>query len=411
MAVVVGRMIAILEAQTAAFEARMTAAGQQLNRFTSVTGNAHRGAALLRSGLQSLAIDGLGAIPGPLGRVVAGFGSLALGSTVAVGVLAFFSLSKLLMDKQTEAAEKFAKRLEELRRQFIQLQDKGVGSLRLQIADVNNPSGQQSTAALQKRSDELVKTITILQRYGGASPGGAPGAQFYVRELTGIQLELLYRKGITEELERQIRLLQQRAREERQHADAMRFHRLFPSEFVGPFGGLASSYAASLGTGGGPPLGPGRPIGQFYGPFGGLATSAQASLGARGKPQPGFELSPQVMSMLLMSMMAMQQGGAGAGLAAGGMLSALSGMPGIAGKAAAGPLGWIGFGISALATIFGSKSDEAKAQRERLHRELIGVLREGPSRISNYFEGDAEQSRYENRRLERLGGEPRNGGM
>src|SRR5258706_13666505 len=89
------------------------------------------------------------------------------------------------------------------------------------------------------------------------------------------------------------------------------------------------------------------PIGAFYGPFGGLATSAQAALGAKGKPGAGFELTPATMQMLLFSLMALQQGGSqGAGMALGGTATALAGMTGIAGHAAAGPLGWIGFGLS-----------------------------------------------------------------
>jgi len=125
-----------------------------------------------------------------------------------------------------------------------------------------------------------------------------------------------------------------------------------------------------------------------------------------------FELTPQTASMLLFSLMALQQGGTrGAGMALGGTATALAGMTGIAGHAAAGPLGWIGFGLSALASIFGSKMDEAKRQRDQHHAELMGALHEGPARISQYFEGDPEASLYQNRRLERLGGEPRNGGL
>lgn len=87
MAVVVGRMVAVLEAQTAQFEARMTAAGQQINRWNSATVGARRGTQLLRTGLEQLAQQATG-LTGPLGKVVTSLGLLGAGGAVTVGVLA-----------------------------------------------------------------------------------------------------------------------------------------------------------------------------------------------------------------------------------------------------------------------------------------------------------------------------------
>lgn len=394
MAVTVGRLLVTLEAQTASFEARMTAAGQQLNRWNSAGGSAHRATVLLRSGFQSLALDGLGAIPGPMGKVLAGFGSLAVGSTIATGVLAMAGLVTTAWKNVAKTAEEMARRIGDLRAQYIRLQDSQIGGLQLQIAGVNMPAGGKSNLELERRSRELTGILTSRNMVGGAAPIGL------VRELTGIQTELVFRKAITEELEKQINLVRGQREIERQKV--LDLHGSWVNYQLEDTRFRSGSWM---------PGDPNAPQRMWQGP-----TPMEAKGGGSApdnRPSPDrFQLTPQAAQMLLMSAMAMQNGGTqGSMMALGGGLGALSGMQGIAGHAAAGPLGWVGFGITMLANVFGQKADEAARQRERHHAELMGVLHEGPMRVSNYFEGDPQASLYQNRRQERLGGEPRNGGL
>src|SRR5437016_364434 len=106
MAVTVGRMVAVLEAQTDQFEARMAAAGQRLQRWDSTAAVAQRSTRLLERGLQTLAFEAA-SIPGPIGRVGAAIGALGIGGgpiLVAVAALGLFALAWKEIDKEANLA-------------------------------------------------------------------------------------------------------------------------------------------------------------------------------------------------------------------------------------------------------------------------------------------------------------------
>lgn len=103
------RLSGILELSTASFEARMAAAEKSLQRFGSAHGQAHDAVRNLKSGLQTLAFEGLGALPGPLARITTGLGALTLGSPIVLGILGALGAINLATDalaKSTAAASK-----------------------------------------------------------------------------------------------------------------------------------------------------------------------------------------------------------------------------------------------------------------------------------------------------------------
>lgn len=113
MAVVVGRMLAVLEAQTAQFQARMDAAAQQLNRWNSATGSARRGTQLMRVGFEQLAMKATG-LTGPLGKVVTSLGLMGAGGPVTLGVLAGVGAIALVYQGMTRDAREAQKATDDL---------------------------------------------------------------------------------------------------------------------------------------------------------------------------------------------------------------------------------------------------------------------------------------------------------
>lgn len=393
MAVVVGRMVAVLEAQTTQFEARLSAASQQLTRMDSASLSAHRGASVLRGGLQQLAFSAAG-LPGPLGRITAGLLTLGGGTGLMLLVAAAAGTLTLAYNALMASSKEAAKAQEDFTRALAATGAQGkelVASMALAAAQSKLANMESRQAAAEYFGRQY--TLGLFSSVGGYDPKTLQAARDAVTKAQDA-LSAATREA-TEATRRQRRAIED-------HIDQLVALR----ERLGPISGPASliNWRGTKTEGfwdkDTMPKIPGREF--FNDPL--YMLSKQ---GGKVSP-PKFQIGPEFGQMLLFSFMQAQQGNALGGIGTG--ITALAGMKGI-GAAAAGPLGWIGFGISALATIFGQKSDEAARQRERLHRELIGALREGPQRISQYFEGDPEASLYQNRRLERLGGEPRNGGL
>lgn len=389
MAVVVGRMVAILEAQTAQFEARMSAAGQQLNRWGSATGQAHRGTMLLRTGLQQLAFEGLGGMPPALARVSAGMLTLFGPGAIMIGAIAVLGALAMAFDHA-------AKKAQELQDENMKVRDFQMQHNKM-LAGIGpgfTMTPQEQLANLEVLRGRTVELLGHLQQAGSNSVVPLIGGIDPVAAAATKRID-----GLTEALRGFNRAI----------------HDLSTKQFIADLAVLRQ-YGSTFATGdtrfrpgGWMPGDPNPPQRMWQGPTPMEAKGGGAAPGAR-LSTAKFEFTPQAAQMLLFSLMAMQNGGTqGSMMALGGLATGASAMKGIG--AAAGPLGWIGFGISALATIFGSKADEAARQRERHHAELMGALHEGPMRLTNIFEGDPAASLYNNRRQERLGGEARNGGL
>lgn len=171
------RLSGILELSTAQFEARMAAAGQALERFSSNTHSARQGMQLLRSGVQALAFEGFGAMPGPLARVTSGLGALAIGSGPLLAVLAglgAISLAFRTLGQDTaeaaKAQEDFLNQLAKLGpRQQLQAQLFAAQASRAALgAAAQPPSSMGFTGAFQyftrpsPGSQKLTDAITAL---------------------------------------------------------------------------------------------------------------------------------------------------------------------------------------------------------------------------------------------------------
>jgi len=106
---VAARLLAILEAETAQFDARFTASATVIDKMTKSQALAHRATGQLRSVIQDLANQAAGTT-GPLGRflspvVTLAGGAGALGAAAAVGVL---SMAVVKFTSPTEDAAKAA---------------------------------------------------------------------------------------------------------------------------------------------------------------------------------------------------------------------------------------------------------------------------------------------------------------
>lgn len=414
MAVVVGRMVAVLEAQTANFDARMSAASQQLNRMEGTSSSAHRGLNLLRGGLQQLSFSAAG-VSGPLGKVTAGLLTLSGGGGLLLGVTAAVGLLALAQNALAESTKAAAKAQEDW---IHALEKTPSGTALARRIDVQTAQANLDRLlrmqALPGHQDEGFTAIAAARSALATAQIAATAAQRDANDATIKQRHAIDAHALA--LAEAAVLLRGQLFIGR--GEMNRYIIPTTSAFLAlsrnkPF--TAPAFDTGLTQ---PPLGRLSgfdDIARGRGRFPWDAQQPQAreyfisdlEKAFKKVPPAKFQFTPEFGQMLLFSVMQAQQGNALGGVGTG--ITALAGMKGIG--AAAGPLGWIGFGISALSTLFGSKMDDAARQRERHHQELIGALHEGPARISQYFEGDPEASLYQHRRLERLGGEPRNGGL
>lgn len=339
MAVVVGRMLAILEAQTAQFEARMNAAGQQLSRWTSTTGSAHRGTALLRTGLQQLAFEGLGMMPPALSRVSAGMLTLVGPGGVLLAAVAVLGAVSLAFERAGKKAEEFvaeANRVREFRLEHLKM-----------LAGIGGPAELTPQEELGQLLQQRLGVITQIAALRRQLPGedllgqlgiGGPNARNAAADIDALTIAL-------RNLNRQIDDMAREAGNEAPFFLLLRRGAGFQPGAFGP-SPIRSSALAS---------------GHFINdPFANVSTMfGRGDTPAVQPKQPGFQFNPQVAQLLLFSLMSARSGGAGGALMGlGGLAGSLSGMQGIAGHAAAGPLGWVGFGLSALGSIFTSNADK-----------------------------------------------------
>jgi len=129
-------MLAVLEAQTAQFEARMAAASQTFNRFNSATASSRRGIAMLRGGLEQLAFRAAGA-SGPVGRLAGGLLTLGGGggaALIAAGAIGTVALAIRLL---TADAREGKRAQDALIQSLMKLGAHGqMGGIRQQIAQL-----------------------------------------------------------------------------------------------------------------------------------------------------------------------------------------------------------------------------------------------------------------------------------
>lgn len=186
MAVVVGRMLAVLEAQTAQFDARMDAAGRQLSRWNSAAGTATRGTAMFKTGIQQLAFEGLGIMPPALARVSAGMLTIFGPAGIMLGAIAILGLLSLAFERAGKKAQEFVEEANRVR-EFELSHLKMLGGI--------GPGTDQTSAerlaglqVLRERVIDMLERLTpatqsVVAQLGGIDPA-AERAQLRIDALT-----------------------------------------------------------------------------------------------------------------------------------------------------------------------------------------------------------------------------------
>lgn len=378
MAVVVGRMLVTLEAQTAAFSARMAAAGQQINRFGGTAMSARRGVSQMQFGLQALAFQAAG-IPGPVGRAVSAIGMLGAGSFTTLAVVAGIGAIALAYKLAAKEANDLIVSTERLNTSY---RDIVAGGRPLVLLQNRIQTALQQQTEAQAKLDRLRQTVGMGKTRG--SPGEIALAETNVEAATRVVIAL---RQLRPEMVAAAQLVtitfQQGAA---QLARGGVFQALRARLEAPAFG------AAGLGLGGTPlsfanirgnvprfvpdPLAPEQfPPREFF-------ISDLVKEGGKTR-QPGFKMTPE---FAIMSSMALLQGAQGGGV--GGFLGA-----------AAGPVSMINPLAGAITAGVGGIFSLFDRSEERRHRELVDKLERianevGLERVTVVFTGpDGHQVR------------------
>jgi hypothetical protein len=372
MAVVVGRLTALLEAQTAQFEARLAAAGQAVNRITSTTASARQGVMLLRSGMQNLALSGLDMLPPSIARVTAGLSTLLIGSPVVLGVLAgaaAITLAfKAMGDSADRAANAAVKSAEAMRDRIlhaaravpVELVLRRIAETEAQLAALHN-------APLPAQRFQEVQTAEGPVSLAMGTPGADRAAQ--ISRLTDFLNQL--KLGLNIAGDQAADALHQVTMElERLHQTLLGFT-VPPGVGMRLFGHMVSADT-------GPPV-PERDTWAF------LREEERQRMRARERMFPNVEMEGALRSrrgglspaFAMGTAGALMQGFGGGGI--GGFLGGMSGplaMLGPAGALAGGITGLLGGVFSLFDRSEERRQREAERAAERRHQELLEMLRD-----------------------------------
>jgi len=427
------------------------------------TATARRGLGLFQNGLQLLAFQAAG-IPGPLGRAAAGIGLLGVGSLVVTGGIAGLGALALgwnVLTKDvtasTAAITKFGEGLNTAstpgqrfkvliadldqdldkmtgrfrgmadflahvpgggaafidllevleRRQRTKGEEAGVGAA-LAVRQARLAQGEALIDKLRLEADAVGKTAAETARLHAAELGlSADRTAALVAEATRLER----RKEENRVLAAQKDLLQEIAdiSRETEQFGAFDVQRLrvpgladFQAQEVAR---RATLDVAALERQGGAF---GFGLGQDF--FDRAQADVDAAIASF--PEKAGKPAGQLMALSFLQAIAASQQGGAAGVfgALGGIATGASAL-----KGAPDFLGPLGFGLSLVGSafsLFDRKSDERERNEERRHRQLLGTLHDGFLRVQFLnADGTPEGGLYELRRAERLGGEPRLGGL
>jgi hypothetical protein len=458
-------LLARLQAETAGFHARITAAAATVDRMGNNSRMAARATMQLRGSLQGLATEAFG-LTGRAGQAANALLSLTggLGALAAVaaagGVAALIlkeadSLAKLT--EQADAAAAAARRLAAARlgspflqrlantEDLLRARDKTRAEILERVHDLQFDQTVMRGLSIPKLAEfdtrlaemlrlmrafnaQLVETvrqpeaILVDMRHQLALIGlpirEAATLQAQWRGLIGKSAEAYIDLAVN--IDEATRSLKAAAEAQADFLEGLRVGAQFPSSLMFRPGVVRAPRGISFPGFNAPPT-----VSPHFlprDPFAGVAKVFGVGPQFPRAPQAaGFRMTPELAQMLLMSAMMMGRGGVGGALGGlGGLTTALSGMTGIVGKAAAGPLGWAGFGLSAIGGIF-SLFDKSEDRRQREMMEELRRIRENTDRrgrpdltsVSIFLNGReisgalAEDVLYQIRRLERRDAVPR----
>lgn len=391
---VVARMVASLEAETSQFHARMTAAETQINKWSSSTASGTRATRVLNASIQQLSFHAAG-IPGAVGKAASAIAVLGIGGGPVL--LAVAAIGALAM-----AFDHAAKKAEELEVANRSLRDFQQGHIQM-LAGIA-PEGQltpvEQIASLRirrARALEAIKALTPTAFGAVRLPFGTDPTE--VARTASQRIDTL--TGEVAQFDRAIATLAVTINDAAQKAKLAAI--IFAQNEIalergGVYQALRSGFQAGrFGVESGGALGLPAPAGPTFANIRG--NQPRFVPGASGA---GAGLPPEFYAMAGLALIQGVQSGS-----VGGMLGAASGP-----LAMINPLAGVITGtLGTLFSAFEGRETERERQEERRHKELIGVLHEGPMRVTVLSADDPEADLYAIRHQERLGGEPRLGGL
>lgn len=181
--IVVGRLAAILEAQTAIFEARMDAAAKVSDRFTRTQVVATRAVVQVRTGLQGLANQAF-ATAGPVGQLASGLTQLVGGATALAGAAAGGAMF-LWLTHVTKQIEQATAKADEFGASFRRMAAARIGSPLLTMLAEREPLDEEA-AAIQAKINKSIGRLMV----PGLTPDVVKGIIGADPELSGLQRQL-----------------------------------------------------------------------------------------------------------------------------------------------------------------------------------------------------------------------------
>lgn len=432
----------------------------QHGQLIASTGTARHGLNILENGLRTLAFSAAG-VPGPVGKIVSGFGLLGAGSLVVTGLVAGVGAAALgyrvLTRDAREASEAADKLTDSLKKQTTGGQLRAIGA-NLTEAGAGVASAQSKVAAgggtiwewiamirqgaLEDAGEKAVAAVMAVRDARATSHADLAKQLEHEADLVGTTAAEAARLkagwlGLTDAetanyVAAATRL--ERRKEENRVLEAQK-------DLLQEIGAI-SREVSTFGAFAGPDLA-GLKLPDIFAEESARQSSLQISKIQEQGGQFGFGLDQNFFdqvqadvdaatgsfekasagakdlgSVIVQSFFQATQAiatGTPAGIlgGAGAILGGVSHLEGLS-KATAGGLGIAGLVASGLGSVI-SLFDRHDAERERReaerHRELIAVLHEGPQRVTNNFYGaDGTAAEYEVGRRQRLGRDQRLGG-
>jgi hypothetical protein len=370
----------------------MTAAETQMTKWSSATVSSRRSTMILNNSLQQLAFQ-TASIPGPMGRAASAIGVLGLGmgpvflAVAALGALALVwkevsAAATLAVDNVVAAAERM--------RRNIGAAAQGAGPGVFQAA-LDQAQAQLAVLKVSPLGPQRMVSGPMMAPVSLGTPEEDRAAEIATLETSIRQLT--------------VGLNASRRRVETPDFLRNRAQAALEADVLGGLGGgqtnpflkaIVPQIVNEMVGGGGKQSFTGEKVQTFMDPLQMLDKTG-------GKARtPGFQFSPEFGVMSAAALMQGVQGGPG------GLFGAAAGP-----LAMVNPLaGAISSAVGGLFSLFDGKDEERERAAERRHQELIGVLHEGPMRATIILDAASEeQGMYDLRRQERLGGEPRLGGL
>ena len=399
--------------------AGLAKANASLNQFTRSGPGARVGMRAIQQGAQALAFSAAG-LAGPMGRVAAGLLQIGGGNAVVLGAVAGLGAVALAYNLLTKESREAAEAEKKHREELLASARARAAAATPQTRVIGGQTGD-ARSLLDDANARRAQRVAFLT--STAHLGIEPLAELLANdaelrkidtERADLSLIIALNRGAS------ARAGEDEANASERELEARRALRLEAIQFLqttiqlekgGVFQGVRRGFTAPGFGGAGLGLG-GTPT-----TFGNIRANVPRFV-APDDPavKRDWLKSGQIIATgFFQAVQAFQQGGPGGILGGfGALANAGSQVEGIS-KGLGSALSVAGFvttAAGAVLSLFDRKSDERERAEERRHEELKAVLHDGFLRVTFInADGTAEAGLYEMRRAERLGGEPRLGGL